>query len=92
MRVFCSPLSLETVRDGKTGVLFEQPTAESLANGILRVESLSWNSTALRSHAEKFNTEVFHVRLKELLISALQSRDRTDVIAEIEACLSSSVH
>jgi glycosyltransferase involved in cell wall biosynthesis len=76
--------TIDTVIDGKTGVIFDEPSGESLAAGILRLESLRWDSDALRRHAADFGVEIFHARLKETVVSVLRERGLTDVIAEIE--------
>ena len=76
---------IDSVIDGETGVIFEAPTAESLAAAILRLESLAWDPTLLRRHAESFGTEVFHARLKETVVTALSKRGLQNVIAEIES-------
>lgn len=75
---------VDTVIDEKTGVIFNEPNAESLAAGILRLETLRWDSHVLRQHAATFGVEIFHARLKEAVVSALRKRGLTDVIAEIE--------
>jgi glycosyltransferase involved in cell wall biosynthesis len=75
---------VDTVIDGITGVIFEEPTPGSLAEAILRLESLRWNPASLRQHAATFGIKVFQARLKETIVSALRKRGLTDVIAEIE--------
>jgi glycosyltransferase involved in cell wall biosynthesis len=51
--------ALDTVVDGRTGVLFEQQDVESLIGAVRRVEASVWDATELRSHARKFDSEVF---------------------------------
>jgi glycosyltransferase involved in cell wall biosynthesis len=51
--------ALESVIEGSTGILFSEPTADSMADAILRCESHTWNPDQLRAHAELFDTSVF---------------------------------
>ena len=47
--------ALETVVDGGTGVLFADPTADSLAGALERVQRLSFDPARIRAHAERFS-------------------------------------
>jgi glycosyltransferase involved in cell wall biosynthesis len=49
--------ALETVTDGHTGVLFDEPTAASLAAALDRVAAMRVDETGLRAHAERFSRE-----------------------------------
>jgi glycosyltransferase involved in cell wall biosynthesis len=71
--------AMETVVNGQTGLFFKQQTVESLANAIEEFESMSWNRTALRQHAEKFNREVFVERISKFLSSVAP----TELAAEL---------
>jgi len=66
--------ALDTVRDGETGVLFNEPTVESLADALRAVAARSWNPAALRAHAETFSESVFDTRFRAALTSAIESR------------------
>lgn len=57
--------ALDYVIDGLTGMLFREQTAEALADAIRRFESLTFDSGAIRKHAESFDRSVFERRLKE---------------------------
>jgi glycosyltransferase involved in cell wall biosynthesis len=59
--------ALETVVAGHTGVFFDEPTADSLVKAITEFETCSWDSQALREHAEKFSRVVFAERLTAFL-------------------------
>ena len=48
--------ALETVHDGDTGLLFDEPTAESLAAAIARLDKHTFSTARLRAHAETFLT------------------------------------
>jgi glycosyltransferase involved in cell wall biosynthesis len=49
----------ETVVDGKTGILVEEPSAAAFADGISRAMSSSFDRAAIRRHAEQFGRERF---------------------------------
>ena len=49
--------ALETVRDGETGVFFDDPTPESLASAIARLNSVSLDPQHARANAERFSAE-----------------------------------
>jgi glycosyltransferase involved in cell wall biosynthesis len=51
--------ALDTVIDGRTGVLFERQHVESLIAAVRRAETIAWDSDALRQHARKFDRQVF---------------------------------
>jgi glycosyltransferase involved in cell wall biosynthesis len=59
--------AVETVVEGRTGIFFDQPAAESLIQAIKDFESYSWNVDVLRAHAAKFDRTVFAARLTEYL-------------------------
>ena len=63
--------ALETVVEGTTGLFFRQPTVQSLADAIEDFESRTWNSIAIRRHAESFDVSVFEQRIMRLLSSSL---------------------
>lgn len=56
--------ALETVRDGETGIFFEQQTVASLKNAILKFEMMEWNKENIREHALKFDEEIFKAKIK----------------------------
>ena len=66
--------ALDTVRDGETGVLFDDETAESLEGALRAVQERSWDATLLRAHAESFSEEVFVSRFRTVLASALEQK------------------
>ena len=61
--------ALETVVDGRTGLLFHEQTTESMADAIRRFEAAepSFDAQALRTHARSFDTAVFRARMAELI-------------------------
>jgi len=55
--------SLETVVDGETGVLFREPTVESLMEAIERGRGIAFDPGRLRRHARLFDVGVFRERI-----------------------------
>jgi len=68
--------ALDTVADGRTGVHFAEQTAESLAAAVLRAETIGWDRTLLRSHAEQFGEGAFKLRMYEAVQRALDSHEK----------------
>jgi glycosyltransferase involved in cell wall biosynthesis len=58
---------LETVVDGKTGVLFADPSEDCLLDAVRRCEEISWDKAAVRSHALNFSKEGFLEKMAQLL-------------------------
>lgn len=56
----------ETVIDGVTGALFDDPTPGSMAEAIERVDALGVDPARIRARAEDFSTETFHRRFRDL--------------------------
>src|SRR4029077_12904863 len=51
--------ALETVIPEETGVLFANPTVESLADAVERAERIEWDPYRIRQNADRFNKDVF---------------------------------
>ena len=57
----------ESLRDGQTAVFYDEPTVESLVDGVTRAAEISWNDTAVRANATRFSVGHFHAGiLREL--------------------------
>jgi glycosyltransferase involved in cell wall biosynthesis len=59
--------SLDTVIDGRTGLLFCEPTAGSLAQAIQRFAGLAFHPDRIRAHAERFGVERFKRELLKIV-------------------------
>ncbi|MCL2101072.1 MAG: glycosyltransferase [Fibromonadales bacterium] len=59
--------ALDTVIDGKTGVLFGEQTTESLKEAIAKFEGMEFDKQAIRKHALKFDESVFRERIAEFV-------------------------
>ena len=57
----------DTVMADRTGILFSEQTAEALARAIEQSESMTWDSIAIRQHAQQFNP----VRFREQFLSVV---------------------
>ena len=54
---------LDTIVDGRTGVLFERPDAELLAEAMARLDRLAWDPELISEHAAGFGESRFAARL-----------------------------
>ncbi len=63
--------ALDTVQDGRTGVLFREQTVDSLAEAIACAEQVTWDPSLLREHAESFDTSVFRGQLRAFVAESL---------------------
>ena len=67
----------ESVIDGETGVVFREPTAASLRAAIDSLQSLRFNTPALRRRAEAHSRQVFEAKLMGFIQSRLNTRRGT---------------
>lgn len=65
--------ALETVVEGRTGVFFDQQTADSLADAVRKFEHefANFSAAECRLNAEKYTNEVFRTRLQQYLETTL---------------------
>lgn len=73
--------AVETVVEGLTGVFFDEPNSDALIEAIEEFESRSWNSAALRRHAEQFDRKVFSFRVLQFLGAVAPSSCAADLLA-----------
>ncbi len=59
--------ALETVVEGRTGMFFKEQSAASLLDAVMRFERISFDSSAIRSHAGQFGREICKERLVKYL-------------------------
>jgi len=57
----------ETVEDGSTGVLVEEPTVDAFAEGINRASTLSFDSGYIRERALRFSRRHFHDAMRRCI-------------------------
>lgn len=59
--------ALDVITDGKTGIFFDEQTANSLTEALRRCQTTRFAPKILQAHAETFSTEQFVRRLRELV-------------------------
>lgn len=66
----------ETVRDGHTGILFDEPTDEALETALRRFEAQpAFDPQVLRAHAEQFSPARFRAEFAAQVEARLHQRD-----------------
>lgn len=63
--------ALDTVRDGETGVFFDEQSAESLAKAMHTFGQWSYDPERLRTHAREFKESTFAEKIKTFVESNL---------------------
>jgi glycosyltransferase involved in cell wall biosynthesis len=61
----------ETVEDGRTGLVFREPTAEALRAAVATLETTRFDRLALRRRAEQHRREAFEARIRAFVQKAL---------------------
>lgn len=59
--------ALETVVENKTGVFFENQTAEDLLSAIEKFEKMTFNKEEIRNHAELFDESIFKKKISNYM-------------------------
>jgi glycosyltransferase involved in cell wall biosynthesis len=57
----------ETVVEGATGMLFEQPATENLVQAMQRADVMSFNPVAMFEHAQRFSRDRFLCEMRDVL-------------------------
>jgi glycosyltransferase involved in cell wall biosynthesis len=70
---FAAGGSLDSVRDGETGVLFAAPTPEALTAALDRLEGLGFEPARLRAAAQRFDRTTFEQRFGAFVDSSLET-------------------
>jgi glycosyltransferase involved in cell wall biosynthesis len=73
--VFAEGGGLETVEDGRTGIVFSEPTAPALRDALATLSSARFDRLALRARAEVHRREVFESRVRGFVERALAATD-----------------
>lgn len=71
--------ALDTQRDGVTGVLFHEPTVESLCEAVQRFERMSFDRATIRAHARCFDETAFKQQILEVVQDVLEEPGHTAV-------------
>ena len=64
--------ALETVREGETGLFYEEQTVGSLVEGVKRFEMEAFDPQKIRAHAERFRPEVFKEQFQALVLETME--------------------
>ena len=79
--------ALETVRDGVTGVLFDQQTPDALQAAVTRFETATFDSDRLLAHARGFDASIFRKRMSAVIETELAAQrarsERRRVVPQI---------
>lgn len=67
--------ALETVVKDQTGIFFDEPSVESLANAIEEFESLTFEIDLLKQHAAGFNSKRFRNEITSFISLKLKAKD-----------------
>jgi glycosyltransferase involved in cell wall biosynthesis len=59
--------ALETVLDGRTGVFFSEPTAESLAAAVIRLEQIELDPAGARRNSLRFSRDRFEAEMRQVI-------------------------
>ncbi|MEO8879799.1 MAG: glycosyltransferase, partial [Gemmatimonadaceae bacterium] len=66
--------ALDTVIDGETGIFFSELTPKSLSDAVLRSEQTTWDSAAIRKHAEAYAEPRFRERFMRIVEDAVEKK------------------
>lgn len=58
---------VDVLKEGETGVLFEEQTVESLSGAIDKLEKGSFDSSKIRKHAEQYGTQEFQKKIEKFV-------------------------
>lgn len=63
---------LETVREGESGLFFDDQTADSLNRALERFEEISWDGASIREFALQFRTDRFLKEMRQCVAECLE--------------------
>ncbi len=66
--------ALDTVIPGKTGILFREPTVESLMAAMQSFDASAYDPAVIRAHAERFDTTVFTQQITQYVDQKLNAK------------------
>jgi glycosyltransferase involved in cell wall biosynthesis len=67
----------ETVVDGVTGLFFDEPSVDGLAEATLRFETMEWEPAQIRAHAQRFNGDRFKREIQKVIDLEFARHDRS---------------
>jgi glycosyltransferase involved in cell wall biosynthesis len=69
--------ALDTLVDGRTGVLFGEQTADALIDAARRLDAMDFDAGAIRDNAARFDTAVFKRKLGEVVETCQRMRNES---------------
>jgi glycosyltransferase involved in cell wall biosynthesis len=69
--------SLETVRDGLSGILFAEQSADDLIRAIRKFETMPWPEERVRQQVEMFSREAFKTRIRKIIDERQQAKQES---------------
>lgn len=66
--------ALDTIREGVTGLFFREPTPESLAEAVRRMDGMAFDPQTIAVHARQFDEAHFCARLEAAIQQAAEGR------------------
>lgn len=76
--------ALDTVKDGKSGILFMEQTVESLVQAVQRFEKngVSWDAKQIKENSEQFSVQNFRYKLKSYIENCLNQQSNIEVVED----------
>jgi glycosyltransferase involved in cell wall biosynthesis len=65
---------LDTIVEGETGVLFDEPEPAAIAAAVDRLTGTAWDPARLRAHAARYDLDAFVGRLRDVVAAAAAGR------------------
>ncbi len=65
---FAAGGALETVKDGQTGIYFNEQNVASLKAAVIQCEKTTWKPKVIRNYIKKFDESLFEKELRKYLI------------------------
>ena len=75
--------ALETVKDGETGVFFDEQSVEALCGAMEECEGRKWDAVKCRDNARRFSKSAFFSQMREILDGKAGSAGRAPEILKI---------
>ncbi|MCL6432457.1 MAG: glycosyltransferase, partial [Anaerolineae bacterium] len=63
--------AVETVIEGVTGVFFDEPSPEALAEAVRSLDASAFDPLTMRRHAERFDESVFREQLGQFIAAVM---------------------
>ena len=61
--------ALEIVKEGESGIFFDEQTEESLTSAVLKFQEMTFNASKIREYAMKFSRDRFKKEISEFILA-----------------------